>query len=35
MCLSNKHFARTTKYYLTKDDTMSPEDLAGFELLKA
>ncbi|MCI09752.1 hypothetical protein A2U01_0030841, partial [Trifolium medium] len=35
LCWSNKHFTRTTEYYRTKDDTMSPEDLAGFERLKA
>ncbi|MCI40893.1 hypothetical protein A2U01_0062126, partial [Trifolium medium] len=34
LCWSNKHFMRTTEYYLTKEETMNPEDKAGFEALK-
>ncbi|MCI45071.1 hypothetical protein A2U01_0066310, partial [Trifolium medium] len=35
LCWSKKHFEKSTDYYLTKEETMSPEDLAGLESLKA
>ncbi|MCI03271.1 hypothetical protein A2U01_0024307, partial [Trifolium medium] len=32
---SRKHFEKSTDSYLTKEETMTPEDKAGFEALKA
>ncbi|MCH85023.1 hypothetical protein A2U01_0005864, partial [Trifolium medium] len=35
LCWSKKHFEKSTDYYHTKEETMSPEDLDGLESLKA
>ncbi|MCI43831.1 hypothetical protein A2U01_0065069, partial [Trifolium medium] len=35
LCWSKKHFSESTDYYLTKEGTMTEEDLAGLERLKA
>ncbi|MCH83851.1 hypothetical protein A2U01_0004677, partial [Trifolium medium] len=34
LCWSRKHFEKSTDYYLTKEETMTSEDLAGLEKLK-
>ncbi|MCI84016.1 hypothetical protein A2U01_0105292, partial [Trifolium medium] len=35
LCWSRKHFEKSTDYYLTKEETMSEEDLVDLESLKA
>ncbi|MCI65786.1 hypothetical protein A2U01_0087044, partial [Trifolium medium] len=35
LCWSREHFEKPTEYYLTKEETMSAEELAGLEKLQA
>ncbi|MCI45698.1 hypothetical protein A2U01_0066937, partial [Trifolium medium] len=35
MCWTKKHFEKPIDFYLIKEETMSEEDLIGFERLKA
>ncbi|MCI48026.1 hypothetical protein A2U01_0069269, partial [Trifolium medium] len=35
LCWSREHFDKPAEYYLTKEETMSPEELAGLEKLQA
>ncbi|MCI39888.1 hypothetical protein A2U01_0061120, partial [Trifolium medium] len=35
LCWTKEHFDQPTEYYLTKEETMSPGELAGLENLQA
>ncbi|MCI77279.1 hypothetical protein A2U01_0098549, partial [Trifolium medium] len=35
LCWTKEHFDQPTEYYLTKEETMSPGELAGLEKLQA
>ncbi|MCI56905.1 hypothetical protein A2U01_0078156, partial [Trifolium medium] len=35
LCWTREHFDQPKEYYLTKEETMSPEELAGLEKLQA